>query len=405
MRHKILFALVLATLLLGVLSLTFFLSLNLESTLMTKERIVTMVILLDFNTMEYDSFHNWFQGLESNYTFVLLHWESLNSTQINWLQSQAELIPCISRSQIYNTAVRASKTDTLLNNWNATFGSYPKGIFSFQPDTYLVNYTNTNYGVEYWQGYCFDQYVIDRFTERGGWQLPYYAREDHVLVPNNVSGGVVIYPHLTWDWIDSFTLDHEYSTHPLQRLVDDNDISTYVLNLITTTLDTTDPFGYATFMFEYGWVESKNKLWIAEGIIKGLTSDLKIQSLTLEDCNNWFTSTYTTTPTYRVKFSSPNSGKSIEWYYSTSYRVARADSQVVSFIDYENQESEIYLIETANINTEEQETIDNDIDNSLTFIIDALGGAGNRAPIKTNGVQYPPSEDLADFPTYYYSSR
>lgn len=54
-------------------------------------------------------------------------------------------------------------------------------MFDFQPDTYTVNYCETK-NMTYVTGYCFDQYAVDWMTERGGWQSPYYASHDHILM-------------------------------------------------------------------------------------------------------------------------------------------------------------------------------------------------------------------------------
>jgi hypothetical protein len=372
----------------------------------TGKRIVTLSIWINFGAVDFDGFYAWFAGCESNYTFVLANWERLNSTQISWLKSQAELIPSISYLQVYDPATRVSVVDAYLNSWKTTFGSYPKGIFSFQPDTYIVNYTSRKYGIEYFHGTCFDQYLSDFMTQRGGWQLPYYANETHVLVPNTNAGGVVIFPHETWDWIASFVDNVQISTHPLWEpgVSEDSQVPYYVLQIINRTLNGVTPFGYSTFMFEYDWVKDNNRLWICKEIIGNLTSWDNVEILTLEDAANWFKATYDSTPTYHVSFQSPFSGDTIEWYYSTDCRIARVSDHIVSFVDYEKQDPDIYLTTNATIDWQAELSTNNDIDNSLNFTINALGGVYLKAPVTTDEFYYPASRSLANFPKYYYDS-
>jgi hypothetical protein len=387
------------------------------------KRIVNIVILLDFNNVNFDDFYSWLSPRPANYTFALLNWGgALNATQINWLQSQAELIPGFGYLQTRMPRVRASYVDSQLDAWNETFGSYPNGIFSFQPDTYTVNYTAQNYGVEYWQGYCFDQYVIDYMTERGGWQMPYYANPEQVLRPNSGVaglimypsilrhssgvGGVVIYPHLTWDWIASFTVAHQINTHPLwsAKQAQKTEVPSLVCDIIDRTLNGSRPYGYATFMFEYDWIRSNGCLEVPEQIIGNLTSWSNIQLLNLSDTTDLFKNTYITTPNYTVNYTSPYDNSTVEWYYSKDFRVARVGNYVKSFVDYKVQDPDVFLNTNTAVVFNGTWFSGNDIDDSLNFTIDALGGAKDRAPITTNGFYYPTSESLVNFPKYYYDN-
>jgi len=362
----------------------------------TGKRIVTMVIYVNFALVDFDDFYGWVSAFPSNYTFILDNWGSLNATQAGWLKSQAELIPALSYMQAWTPAVRVSYIDSLLTDWKRMFGSYPKGIFSFQPDTFLVNYTAQKYGVEYWHGTCFDQYISDYMTQRGGWQLPYYASETHVLRPNTDDGGVAILPHETWDWVASFTDNAQILTHPLWGgIVPDAQVASYVLEIINRTLNGVSPFGYSTFMFEYDWVKAKNRLWITEEIIGNLTSWDNIELLKLGEVTDWFKATYDSTPTYRVNFQSPYSNATIDWYYSTDCRVARVGNYVVSFVDYAVQGSDTFLTTNATVDFESEKSATNCIDDSLNFTINALGGATLKAPVTTSSKYY--IGDLANF--------
>jgi hypothetical protein len=370
------------------------------NSLSTGKRQVTIVPAIDFNVESYETVYPWLSSLpKTNFTIVLMNWESLAGEQVTNLQSLGELIPgLVLGLQCYDVATREAWVNGTLETWETKFGSLPNGIFVFQPDTAILNFIK-NAGLTYVLGYCFDQYVIDFMTERGGWQLPYYASESHVLRPNNeTSGGVVVYPHVTWDWIDSFTLSHSYcNLVPEAYAMVNVDVVQYCYDLTVQTLDNAEPFGYATFWFS--WHTDPTIRDYIEDIIDLVTSDETITTDNLSTFTSWFNRNYEKTPTYQLSFTSPHSGQTIEWYYSTDFRVARTNGTVVSYIDYDVQGSDIYLKSIASINSEGAWSSANDIDNSLTFTIDALGGAVNRAPINQTGFPY--SGDLSSFPAEY----
>lgn len=242
-------------------------------------------------------------------------------------------------------------------------------------------------------------------TMRGGWQLPYYASPLHVLKPNNVHPkGVVVFPHVTWDWVASFTHDHGYNTHILSAYVMFNRNSSLALNYIISiseeTLEKTTPFGFVSIQAEWDWAVVRLGLIDETSALIDYFVSKGYRCWTYEDVAKWFLTNYDFTPSYHLIFTSPAfQNETIEWFYCLNFRVARINSKVVSYVDYTMQENDALLIQKSVINTSKPPSPENCFDNSLTFKIDALGGASNRAPIKTKPYTYTGS--LKDFSIYY----
>jgi len=235
---------------------------------------------------------------------------------------------------------------------------------------------------------------VDWMTERGGWQLPYYASHEHVLIPNNVSShGVVVFPHQVWDWVSSFTVSHNLHTHPLsiiRSIFDGNaDLAgNYFLDLIERSLEA-EPFGFAPVQFEWCWHYRNDVHNYVKNWTQTLLSTPSYDFWTYEDVAEWFNNEYSATPDYHVDFSSPFDSQEIEWYYCKDFRVARVGDEIVSYVRYDEQESDKFLVSTFTPNTSlSPHAVENSIDNSLTFEIDALGGGEYRSPIRDSGVPY-----------------
>ena len=375
-------------------------------------KFVSLLIILD--QPEYaDPLIAWLQELDfHNFTFAVVNdqWYGqnmsdywlLNQTRLDALKAYGVLIPQTFMMQQYSLEQRRSIIDGIIDEWINVVGYAPKGIFDFQPDTYTMNYCKSK-GFEYVTGYCFDQYSIDWMTERGGWQVPYYASENHVLVPNNVSGGMVVFPHQVWDWVSSFTVSHNLHTHILS-LIDffNGDTSlakNYFLNLIDASLEGEEPFAFASVQFE--WVEhySNNVEGSVEDWIQTLLSTRNYNFWTLQDITTAFENEYVSTPTYTVNFRSPYDNESIEWFYNQSKRVARVNGEVVSYVNYDEQSPDKFLNSTFQPDLSDfslSKIPSNCVDDSLNFTIDGLGGGEYRAPIRDNGTVY--NGTLADFP-------
>lgn len=342
------------------------------------------------------SFHNFTFLLSPDHGFT---WLLANKTRLNFLTSIGEIAPVTYFAIQQNTPQERIKIFTdMLNEWITYTGNVPQGVFMFQPDTLSLNYLYSR-NVSYVMGYCFDQYNVDFMTMRGGWQLLYYASSINALMPENTTEkGMVVLPWLTWDWIDSFTLSHLYESETLGCANPDN--SGYVINLLERNLDADSPVAYSAFSFDFDWYYKTGALRNATTAFNHLLANTTYEKLSLGNFTAWFKQSYQTTPTYQVNFTSPNSGKQIEWYYNVSYRIARSNNTILSFVDYTHQQPDPYLASPANMDwTQPAGNLTNCIDNSLLFTIDDLGGGAYRAPIKNNSVPY--NGNLAYFPEYY----
>lgn len=367
----------------------------------------------------YDAFVSWITPFTANFhNFTIIveldngnyDWFLHNSTRVNFLTSIGEVIPDISADFIiqFTPATRLDYLNFTIDQWiNSSIGSPPQGIFMYQPDTYFINAAEQR-GIKYVMGYCFDQYQVDYMTMRGGWQLPYYASSINALMPeNSTSGGVVVLPWLTWDWIDSFTVSHLYETEPaFFGGVTTANGANNVIALMDKTLDSTLPFGYVTNGFSFDWYYSLDQSYnfgllnMESTIITHFVSNSSYQILSGGNFTNWFKNTYSSTPTYHINYTSPFSGETIEWYYDNESRIARYNGTVVSYVDYTRQQPDKYLTDVATVNSSMPISNTNSIDNSLQFSVDALGGGKYGAPVVSNGISY--SGMLSDFPEYYH---
>jgi prefoldin subunit 5 len=369
---------------------------------------ISISVIIDKN-QDFDSLYSWLTSLNyTKFTFVVYSFpnESYildNSTRVNILKQYGKIIPRLPYYQQNSTSVRERMIDYELKKYNDTVGYLPKGIMDFVPDTYSANYAFSK-GIEYYQGYCFDQWCIDYITERGGFQMPYYASPTHVLVPSTTGGGMVVLPHSTWDWVASYTIDQNLQEHVdnLMTIFHNNRTlaKNYFLSFINSTFSGCQPFGFVNFQFEWSWTLSWNNTDVAKDWITTLMTEYPQYLVTYEDFVDWFKSNYPTTPECRIDFTSPYDQERIEWYYNNESRVARIDSEVVSYVDYTKQLPDRYLNQTATIDWKGNASDpSNCVDNSLIFSVDALGGGRLRHPPSTLPIPY--SGDLRDFSKYY----
>jgi hypothetical protein len=379
------------------------------------ERFVSLSIILDMGSDNW--VEDYYNRLESflracsfqNWTFCTFQrcqdaWLT-NSTRLTLLKNYGVLIPRIDYAQTLSLANRSELVDAIFANWSSFVGYYPKGVFDYVPDTYVANYVRSKYNCSFYQGYCFDQYRIDCMSMRGGWQLPYYADSDNIMVPGQ-GRGIVILSHASWDWIDSFLLHHNLQLHPMnlmQHFKNNAIAERYFLDLIARTSLGCTPFSLSIVQFEWRWccnVGSDNATlaWIRHL----LSYDYIFWSF--ENIVEWFSNHFVDTPEYHVRFASPNSETYVEWVYTHDYRISRVANTVNSLIRYCNQKVDKYLHSSISIDWSRSSCpneADNQIDISLDFAIDALGGGTLRAPVKTESLKW--SGDLRDFPSYYAS--
>ncbi len=374
----------------------------------TQANIVSISIIID-EASYFDQLSEWLKVLDySNFTFVVVEgvtnaYVLENSTRLNNLMQFGEIIPRLPLMQAYEPNNRILNANFTLSEFTKALGHTPKGVMDFIPDTYTSQYLLTR-GVEYYQGYCFDQYNIDRITTRGGFQMPYYANSSNVLCPNLIPSGMVILPHSTWDWSASFTVSHNLQLHPL-NLMNMNygrnlAAKEYFLDLLDSSLESSTPFGYATIQFEWSWLLRDGDAWqVLDWLQTLLSTRPSYHYLTFEDAVSWFKANYDQTPTYRINFTSPYDGTQIEWFHNLSSRVARTGNNIVSYVDYTNQKPDRYLTSYSPIFWDSPASSANSIDDSLSFKVDALGGGQMRAPLSSESVPY--DEDLETFGPYY----
>jgi hypothetical protein len=368
-----------------------------------KEIAITIMIY----EANYEAFTQWIQPYTyfHNFTFLLnpdngYSWALANKTRMDFLASIGEIMPATYFAIQKNLPEeRIAILDRILNEWKNYTHQVPEGFFMYQPDTYSLNYLRSQ-GVNYTMGYCFDQYNVDFMTERGGWQLPYYASSKHALAPENETlGGMVVLPWLTWDWIDSFTLSHMFQSETWQCAKSSN-TSQYVIDLLEANANACQPFSYGAFSFDFDWYYGNGAIHNATKVLNHLLAS----PLTKMSCTNftkWFKTNYPATPTYNVDFTSPNSGTHIEWFYNQTYRIAKTNGQVVSFVEYGRQQIDRYCSTAAPINwTKEAGDPKNCIDNSLNFTVDALGGGIFRPLPRDSPIWF--DGDIENFPIYYY---
>jgi hypothetical protein len=386
-----------------------------ETSYSNHPNFISISIIIDKNE-SFDELYSWLRSL--NYTkfiFVIYSFPSEsyilgNLTRFNNLTQYGEIIPRLPYYQQYDPSERERLIDDEIENYSQV-GYPPKGAMDFVPDTHSANYALLK-GIEYIQGYCFDQWNIDCITERGGFQMPYYASSTHILVPSATSGGIVVLPHSTWDWASSFTspepAGHNLQAHVPNLMTIFNQNNTlaknYLLSFIDRTMLGSSPFGFFNFQFEWSWTLSEGYKDVARDWIMTLITKYPDCLVTYEEFVGWFRSNYTSTPEYRIDFVSPYDQQHIEWYYSQRIRVARnwteTGGYVVSYVDYTTQKPDKCLTQTKTINwSGPKNDPSNCIDDSVTFYVDALGGGYLRAPISTEAIPY--NGDLKDFNVYF----
>ena len=79
-----------------------------------------------------------------------------------------------------------------------------------------------------------------------------------------------------------------------------------------------------------------------------------------------------------MTFVSPYSNEKIEWLFNKEYRIARIESDVVSYIDYGEQNVDDFLTSQSFFDMREPSSITNCVNTNVFFKIDALGDGYNR---------------------------
>lgn len=364
------------------------------------------LIIHDMNATEREWCMHWIRQFDpfAKWNFIL--WQPYHNLDdeafMDFLKARGLLIAADGYMQLLSTKERENLIDHMVDSF-ATHNIVLKGFFMFQPDTYTMNYAYSKYNFEYFVGYCFDQYTIDYMTMKGGWQLPYYHSVEHALKPALDDKGLVVFPHVTWDWVSSFTFSHHLNTHVLgvYPLIysEPSQAVDYCLRLIDESLSCSQPFGYATAMFEWVWIINRQDL--NETAIEYYSQIINRYGSLCQLYNetaSWFRANFPKTPTYHVSFTSPYNNQHVEWYLNLDHRIARMNDYVCSYIVFDNQIDK-WLNNVAYVDFGKPPSETNCIDNSLEFLIDDLGGGLLRDSPRGDSVYY--SGDLKDFPVYY----
>lgn len=364
------------------------------------------LIIHDMNATEREWCMNWIRQFDpfAKWNFIL--WQPYHNLDdeafVEFLKARGLLIGADGYMQLLSTQERENLIDKMVNAFAAR-NIVLKGFFMFQPDTYTMNYAYSTYDFEYFVGYCFDQYLIDYMTMKGGWQLPYYHSADHALKPAQDNKGLVVFPHATWDWVSSFTFSHHLSTQVLgvypQIYSEPSQAIDYCLRLIDETLSCSQPFGYAAAMFEWVWIINRQDLnETATEYYRQIINRYGLICQLYNETASWFKTNYPVTPTYHVSFTSPYDNQHVEWYLDLNHRIARVGDYVCSYLVFDNQ-IDRWSSNVAYVNFGEAPSETNCIDNSLEFEIDDLGGGLHRDIPRGDSVYY--TGDLDGFPVYY----
>jgi len=339
-----------------------------------------------------------FEG-KVRFNFLLMDWRIVwHQNFLRFLAARGEIIPAFFYMQTLSPEDRIRCVDRNLETFKWVLGIYPNGTFQFQPDTFTVNYLAERYGSRFVCGYCLDQYLIDYMTMRGGWQFPYYASTWNVYVPSK-DPGVIVLPHVTFDLLGRYVKNHRWNTHLLNVLEatggDSQSAAAYMTSLIDENLRATHPFGYARIEFEFSWAHKLGALPFIKDYCTRLASRSDVTFMTSNEVATWFRCQFATTPSYVIKFRSPSTGGTVEWFFNTKMRAMHNGSAILSLIDYTKQKSDRYLNETAVVDFSKAWSLSNHIDTSLDYRIDALGGGvDNPAPVDSGA---PYTRGLDDF--------
>ena len=364
------------------------------------------LIIEDLNTTERQWCMDWISQFDPFVKWNFILWQPYGNLNdevfVNFLRVRGLLMGSEGYVQAKTPIQREKEVDAMVNTFK-TLNITLKGLFMFQPDTYTMNYAYSRYNFEYCVGYCFEQYLVDFMTMKGGWQLPYYHNPEHALKPAEANEGLVVFPHVIWDWASSLTYSHHLNTHILNPYPDiypsSSQAVNYCLKLVNESLSCSEPFGYASAMFEWSWI-------INHQDFNGTTKDYYQRIINQKgsicqlynETASWFRASYPKTPTYRVAFTSPYDGQQIEWYLNPDFRIARVGSYVKSYVIFGSQ-TDIWLNNVCYVDFNMPWSQSNCIDNSLKFDIDDLGGGILRDSPKGGSVYY--TGNLADFPTFY----
>jgi hypothetical protein len=303
------------------------------------------------------------------------------------------IVPELSFMQTLQPSEREQAVDARFTAFKSVSGSYPSGIFSFQLDTYTLNYLRDKFKVDFAVGNICDQVNIDFMSLRGGFAMPYYASRRHSLVPARVrdDASVLVVPPFAVAPTNRYHFDNNHLIDLYNQGVDAEEFKYVSLNY---------PF-FTPFFLELDWLINLNSAealrlftesysWVYENF----------HVVTAEEFAEIFESSFSVTPQYHFVYTSSSlddfpetKGWKIEWLMSSDCRIARVGDKVVSALSYKVQSEDPFLASSKKINfmgSRFGEDPNNIVRTDLSFDIDALWQSeyGNRTLKKTGYAVY-----------------
>ena len=311
------------------------------------------------------------------------------------------IIPEFSFMQTLPTSWREGVVDSRFNEFQLADGTYPKGVFSFQTDTYTLDYLRNEYNVTFAVGNVWDQINMDSMSMRGGFSTPYYASQRNSMIPSRTTNdtSMLILPPFTIAPTDRYHADYNHIIDLYLQGIDMQEFKYTTIN---------HPF-FTPFFLELDWLVNLNDSDLTRLFVENYKWVYqKFEVVTAQQYTNLFENRFIITPEYHFTYTSSNAtifpetyGEKIEWLMNPNRRIARINDTVISAIDYNTQSRDSYLAANKTLDFNGYrfgEDPNNMITTSLTFKIDAVWQSqfGDRTLTQKNNATY--TGDLKDFP-------
>jgi hypothetical protein len=310
------------------------------------------------------------------------------------------IVPELSFMQTLTPSKREQVVDSRFRVLKSVSGSYPSGVFSFQLDTYTLNYVRDKFNVNFAVGNVWDQVDIDFMSLRGGFATPYYASRHHNLIPaaTRDEASVLVIPPFAIAPTDRYHFDNNHLIDLYNHEVGMEEFKYVSLNY---------PF-FTPFFLELDWLINLNNTEALRLYTESYTWVYKnFNVITAEQFAKIFESRFPATPEYHFTYASSNlsafqetKGWKIEWLMSPDCRIARVDDKVVSALNYNVQNADPFLSSNKSINfmgSRFGEDPNNVVHTDLSLDIDDLWQSeyGDRALKKMGYAVY--TGELGDF--------
>jgi hypothetical protein len=303
------------------------------------------------------------------------------------------IVPEFSFMQTLSPSARKENVDARFAALESFNVSFPSGVFSFQLDTFTLNYLRDAFNVTFAVGNIWDQVNLDFMSLRGGFALPYYASRHHSLIPTRAraDASALVIPPFAVAPTDRYHYDNNHLIDLFTNGVDMEEFKYVSLNY---------PF-FTPFFLELDWLLSLNSAealslfaeyysWVYENF----------NVVTAEQFAEMFESSFSFTPEYHFTYTSScldvfpeTEGWTIEWLMSSNCRIARLGDKVVSALSYKVQDGDPFLTSSQSIDflgSRFGEDPDNIVCTDLVFGVDCLWQSeyGDRTLKKTGYAIY-----------------